>query len=59
MPRWDDDLLDEMGLDHIRAEDVQKLDSVKYVSQLKEIGARVGDDVRMSDFAPFVPAAAG
>lgn len=50
------DVLDDMGLSHIAAEAVQKLNSVDYVDELREVGSKVAEEVRLTDFATFVPA---
>lgn len=47
--------LDELGLPHIKPEDVQALDSVKHIAQLQEVGRKVADrDVKIEHFAKFL-----
>lgn len=35
--------LNEMGLNHIKSEHVRKMDSTKYISKLREVGKRIGE----------------
>ncbi|MGB5258251.1 MAG: patatin-like phospholipase family protein [Woeseiaceae bacterium] len=46
--------LDRLGFSDVKAKTVQKLDSVKYIEDLKRIGARVAEDINVHDFAPFL-----
>ena len=46
--------LDELGLPHIRPEEVQKIDSVKHIDDLQQIGRTVAQKkVKFQDFAAF------
>ena len=46
--------LGELGLGHIRPEDVEELDSVEHVAELQQVGKAVAEkDVRESHFARF------
>jgi uncharacterized protein len=47
--------LDEIGLPHIRPEEVQKIDSVKHIDDLQQIGRTVAQKkVKFQDFAAFL-----
>jgi hypothetical protein len=46
--------LDALGLADIRAEDVQKLDSVDHIRDLQRIGRRAAREVRIDHFAGFL-----
>jgi patatin-like phospholipase/acyl hydrolase len=46
--------LDRLGFSDVKARNVQKLDSVQYIEDLKRIGARVADQINVQDFAPFL-----
>ena len=47
--------LDELGLPHIRPEEVQKIDSVKHIDDLQQIGRTVAQKkVKFQDFAAFL-----
>jgi len=42
--------LNEMGLSHIKSDHVRKMDSTKYISKLREVGKRIGEQqVRVND----------
>ncbi len=47
--------LDELGLQHINADHVREMDSVKYIDQLSTVGKAVGkEQVKMEHFGGFV-----
>src|SRR5436309_7506983 len=46
--------LDAMGLSDVDPEQVSKLDSVQYIPQLRRVGQKVGDEVRIEHFGTFV-----
>ena len=48
-------VLDSLGLEDIAVEDVQKLGSVENIDDLLRIGKRLGEDLNVQDFAPFLP----
>lgn len=48
------DGLDAMGLPDVDPEQVSKLDSVQFVPQLRRIGQKVGDEVKIEHFGSFV-----
>lgn len=50
--------LARLGLDHIRAEDVQQLDSVDHIAALEDVGAAAARQVRPEHFAGFADAVA-
>ncbi|MFT5572646.1 MAG: patatin-like phospholipase/acyl hydrolase [Cryomorphaceae bacterium] len=46
--------LDELGLSHINPKDVSKLDSIKFMGELQEIGKQIGEQkVQAEHFADF------
>ena len=47
--------LDGLGLDHVRPEHVQRLDSVDHIGQLQQVGQALARDVKREHFAGFVP----
>lgn len=47
--------LDQLGLQHIDPADVQKMDSVEFIPELKQVGQAIGSQVDANDFAPFLP----
>jgi hypothetical protein len=51
--------LDELGLGGLEPEQVQRMDSVKYIPQLQQVGRAVARDVKADHFAGFVGGAAG
>jgi uncharacterized protein len=47
--------LDDLGLNHIKPEDVQKLDSVENIGQLQEVGRAVAEHrIKKEHFAGFI-----
>jgi uncharacterized protein len=46
--------LDAMGLADIKPANVQKLDSVKYTDDLRRVGRKVGDDIKIGHFGNFI-----
>ncbi|MFZ1199535.1 MAG: patatin-like phospholipase family protein [Desulfobacterales bacterium] len=46
--------LDEMGLPDIRPEHVQKLDSVKHIDDLRRVGRKVAEEIKLEHFSPFI-----
>jgi uncharacterized protein len=59
--RYDADLseagLAELGLDQIRSDDIQKLDSIEGVDGLRAVGQAAARQVEPADFTDFVPSA--
>jgi predicted acylesterase/phospholipase RssA len=57
--RYDADLtetgLAELGLDQIRPDDIQKLDSIEGVDGLRAVGQAAARQIEPADFADFVP----
>jgi hypothetical protein len=49
--------LDELGLSDVVPENVQKLDSVQYIGDLRRVGRSVALDVTPEHFAVFLQAA--
>jgi hypothetical protein len=47
--------LDAMGLHDIKPENVQKLDSVKYVGDLRRVGRKVAEQIKIDHFGSFIP----
>ncbi len=48
--------LDAMGLQDVDPEQVGKLDSVQFIPQLRRIGRKVGDEVKIEHFGSFIQA---
>jgi hypothetical protein len=46
--------LDAMGLPDIDPDQVSKLDSVQYIPELRRVGQKVGDEVKIEHFGTFV-----
>jgi uncharacterized protein len=46
--------LDAMGLKDVKPDQVSKLDSVQYIPQLRQVGQKVGDEVKIEHFGTFV-----
>ena len=46
--------LDKIGLTDIDPEQVQQLDSVQFIKQLRRVGAKVAEDVSLEHFGSFV-----
>jgi len=46
--------LDAMGLKDVQPEQVSKLDSVQYIPQLRQVGQKVGEEVKIEHFGTFV-----
>jgi hypothetical protein len=47
--------LDQLGLSHVRPEDVRQLDSIAHVGDLQEVGRKVGEtQVQPSHFSEFL-----
>ncbi|GAA4030312.1 hypothetical protein GCM10022409_13190 [Hymenobacter glaciei] len=46
--------LDALGLQNIEPEDVQQMDSVKYIAQLQQVGQAVAREVDMAHFEGFL-----
>jgi hypothetical protein len=51
--------LDAMGLPDIDPDQVSKLDSVQYIPELRRVGQKVGDEVKIEHFGTFVKRAEG
>lgn len=47
--------LDSLGLPHIEPANVQQLDSIDHISELREVGRAVAKQVDVSHFAGFLP----
>jgi hypothetical protein len=48
--------LDAMDLPDVEPEQVGKLDSVQFIPQLRRVGQRVGDEVKIEHFGDFIEA---
>ena len=48
--------LDAMGLSDIKPANVQKLDSVKYIDDLRRVGRKVGEEIEIGHFGNFISA---
>jgi predicted acylesterase/phospholipase RssA len=46
--------LDAMGLHDIKPENVQKLDSIEYISDLRRVGRRVAEEIKREHFGSFI-----
>ena len=46
--------LDAMGLSDIKPSNVQKLDSVKYINDLRRVGGKVGEGIKIEHFGNFI-----
>ncbi|HZF07774.1 MAG TPA: patatin-like phospholipase family protein [Thermoanaerobaculia bacterium] len=46
--------LDAMGLQDVKPEQVSKLDSVQFIPDLRRVGQKVGDEVKIEHFGTFV-----
>jgi predicted acylesterase/phospholipase RssA len=47
--------LDAMGLQDIKPENVQKLDSVEYIGDLRRVGRKAAEEIKIEHFGSFVP----
>ncbi len=48
--------LDALGLPDIDPEQVSKLDSVQFIPQLRRVGRKIGDEVKIEHFGDFIKA---
>ncbi len=47
--------LDAMGLHDIKPENVQKLDSIEYIGDLRRVGRKAAEEIKIEHFANFIP----
>jgi hypothetical protein len=43
-----------MGFEDIKPKSVQKLDSIRYIDDLRRIGKRVAEEVKLDHFGDFI-----
>jgi patatin-like phospholipase/acyl hydrolase len=55
----DRESLDKLGLHDVEVRRLRKLDSIKYIDDLRRIGRRAAGQVDINDFAPFLPGEPG
>ena len=46
--------LDEMGLNDIKPKNVQKLDSIDYIDDLRRVGRKVAEEIKLEHFGNFI-----
>ena len=46
--------LDALGLPNIKPQNVQKLDSIKYIGDLREVGKKVAEEIKLEHFVSFI-----
>jgi hypothetical protein len=46
--------LDALGLNDIKPKNVQKLDSVEYIPDLRKVGRKVAEDIKIEHFGSFI-----
>ena len=46
--------LNAMGLPDIKPENVQKLDSIDYMDDLREVGKKVAEEIKLEHFGNFI-----
>jgi hypothetical protein len=46
--------LDAMGLNDIKPKNVQKLDSVEYIDDLRRVGQKVAEEIKLEHFGGFI-----
>jgi hypothetical protein len=46
--------LDAMGLNDIKPKNVQKLDSIEYIEDLRRVGRKVADEIKIEHFGNFI-----
>ena len=46
--------LNDMGLHDIEPKNVQKLDSVDYIDELRRVGRKLGEEIKIDHFGSFV-----
>ena len=46
--------LNEMGLHDIKPKNVQKLDSVEYIDDLRRVGRKLGEEIKIEHFGSFI-----
>ncbi len=46
--------LDEMGLDDIKPKNVQKLDSIEYIEDLRQVGRKMAQEIKIEHFGNFI-----
>ena len=46
--------LDDLGLHDVKPKNVQKLDSVKYIADLRRIGRKVAEEIKIEHFGSFI-----
>jgi hypothetical protein len=47
--------LDAMGLNDIKPKNVQKLDSIEYIEDLRKVGKKVAKEIKIDHFGNFIP----
>lgn len=47
--------LNALDLPGIKPEDVQKLDSIEYISDLRKVGRKVAEEIKIEHFGNFIP----
>jgi hypothetical protein len=47
--------LDALGLHDIKPENVQKLDSVEYIGDLRRVGRKAAEEIKIEHFGSFIP----
>jgi hypothetical protein len=46
--------LEEMGLSNIKPEHVQKLDSIEFIDDLRKVGRKVAEEIKIDHFGNFI-----
>jgi ribosome-binding protein aMBF1 (putative translation factor) len=46
--------LDALGLNHIKPKNVQKLDSVDYIPDLRKVGRKLAKEIKIEHFGSFI-----
>jgi hypothetical protein len=46
--------LDDLGLNNIKPKNVQKLDSVEYISDLRKVGRKLAEEIKIEHFGNFI-----
>jgi hypothetical protein len=46
--------LDAMGLNDIKPKNVQKLDSIEYIDDLRKVGRKVAEEIKIEHFGNFI-----
>jgi hypothetical protein len=48
------DGLDDLGLNDIKPENVQKLDSIDFIDDLRRVGRKVAEEIKIEHFGNFI-----